>query len=163
MKFPPMNADRIKGAPRRARLLLCAWLFAAVLLAACGSRSTAGHPVAETAGLLPSSTGSPVSATDQIQLSPTVEASAATTAASPRVTLPVAAATLTPWPTNTLAFPPSVTPAAGTPWPACPGSRDSRLRVGAYASVSEDPPQANNVRDAAGVDRLKIGQIQPGE
>lgn len=142
----------------RLCVLLLVWIFAAFLLAACGSP-------AGTAGPAPLPTAAPTGSADAptAELSPSAQTVPATLAA-PSATAPVrTGATLTPWPTNTLAFPPSATPAAGTPWPACAGSRDSRLQVGAIAAVSKDPPQANNVRKAAGSNQLKVGQIQPGE
>lgn len=82
---------------------------------------------------------------------------------NPTVTPQVFAATSTPWPTNTPDFIASPTPSSGTPWAACPGAYDSRLRKGGFATVSLDPPQANNVRAGAGIEGRWVGQIQPGE
>ncbi len=82
---------------------------------------------------------------------------------NPTVTPQVSAATQTPWPTNTPDFIASPTPSSGTPWAACPGAYNSRLRKGGFATVSLDPPQANNVRSGAGVNQQWVGKIQPGE
>ncbi len=142
----------------RLCVLLPVWICAAFLLAACGSQTAA-------VGL----TSSPTAPLTSSAATPTVESSSIAQTISPTLAAPSAiaparsGATLTPWPTNTLAFPPSATPAAGTPWPACDGSSDSRLQVGATAAVSQDPPQANNVRNGAGASQRKVGQIQPGE
>jgi len=142
----------------RSCVPLLLWIFATFLLTACGSPTAPAGPAP-----LPTSAPSGSAAAPTAELLPTVQ-TVPPTLAAPSATAPVrTGATLTPWPTNTLAFPPSATPAAGTPWPACDGSRDSRLQLGAVAAVSKDPPQANNVRAAAGSNQRKVGQIQPGE
>jgi predicted Ser/Thr protein kinase len=64
--------------------------------------------------------------------------------------------TVTPTPTMT----PTPTPA---PYIACPGLYQSRLHVGDFAFVSDNPPVANRVREKHSTDAKILGFIQPGE
>lgn len=155
----PVRACPSKEPPfHRTSFLVSVLILAAFLLSACGNPTKAAGPA-----LLPTIDSTKTVVPPTALVSTATQSAATGLASSAATVVPSTGATLTPWPTNTLAFLPSATPAAGTPWPACAGSRDSRLRVGAFATVSKDPPQANNVREAAGVNQLKVGQIQPGE
>jgi serine/threonine protein kinase len=67
-------------------------------------------------------------------------------------------------PTPTITPTPTMTP---TPTPvvyiACPGLYQSRIHVGDFAFVSNDPPVANRVREKHNTDAKILGFIQPGE
>jgi eukaryotic-like serine/threonine-protein kinase len=70
---------------------------------------------------------------------------------------PLSLPTATPIPTIT----PTPTP---PPYKACPDSFPSRLHIGDHATVSEDPPVANNLRNNPGTEGTEIiGKIDPGE
>lgn len=65
----------------------------------------------------------------------------------------------TPMPTNTK----TAIPESG-PWEACAiADYLSRLRVGDYAKVSEDPPLSNRVRSKPNLSGTIEGLIKPGE
>jgi hypothetical protein len=67
-------------------------------------------------------------------------------------------------PTPTITPTPTMTP---TPTPiyyiACQGLYQSRIHVGDFAFVSNDPPVANRVREKHNTDAKILGFIQPGE
>jgi len=70
---------------------------------------------------------------------------------------PLSLPTATPIPTIT----PTPTP---PPYKACPDAFPSRLHIGDHATVSEDPPVANNLRNNPGTEGTEIiGKINPGE
>ena len=50
-----------------------------------------------------------------------------------------------------------------TPWVACKNAAPTRLYIGGFAYVSNDPPLANQVRSDAGKNFAVIGKIEPGE
>ena len=59
---------------------------------------------------------------------------------------------------------PTITPKpTQPPWQACPDAFPSRLHIGDHATVSEDPPIANNLRNNPGTEGTDIiGKIDPG-
>jgi hypothetical protein len=59
---------------------------------------------------------------------------------------------------------PTITPKpTQPPWQACPDAYPSRLHIGDHATVSEDPPIANNLRNDPGTQGTDIiGKIDPG-
>jgi len=59
---------------------------------------------------------------------------------------------------------PTITPKpTQPPWQACPDAYPSRLHIGDHATVSEDPPLSNNLRNDPGTKGTDIiGKIDPG-
>jgi tRNA A-37 threonylcarbamoyl transferase component Bud32 len=65
---------------------------------------------------------------------------------------------------NPLSLPTATPIPTPPPYKACPDAFPSRLHIGDHATVSEDPPVANNLRNNPGTEGTEIiGKIDPGE